>query len=83
MISHHIDFITTLVTKDQRIKTVIKIIKEVAAHFLKLGVRIEEMRMDSKFEPSRSELALFNIGLKTISKRKHIPDIERLNRIIK
>ena len=40
MISHHIDFITTLVTKDQRIKTVIKIIKEVAAHFLKLGVRI-------------------------------------------
>ena len=39
--------------------------------------------MESKFEPARSALDLLHIGINTVSKGKHVPEIDGINRITK
>ena len=81
--SHHIKFTTALTNKYQLTKPAIENIKEVKAQYSKRSFRIEKMWIDRKFEPYHDKSSLLNIGLNTIFKGKHVPEIERLNHIIK
>ena len=82
-ISHHIKFITYLMTKYQGIKPVIETIKKVEAHYAKHGFRIEGVRMDRQFGLACVKLDLLYIGINTISKGKYVPDIDQLKLTIK
>ena len=61
----------------------IETVKEIKAHYANCGFYIGDMRVDKKFEPDRDELSLLHIGLNTVSKGEHIPEIERLSHTIK
>ena len=80
--SHHIKPITDLMTKYERIIPVIATIKKVKSHDAKYGFCIEEMWIYRQCEPSFEKLPLRKVGISTVSKRYHMPELDRINRTI-
>jgi hypothetical protein len=81
--SRHIKFGTSETLKNQYNKTILAAIKQVKNVYAKSGFRILHLLMDGQFEPLRAEPADLQINLNTVSKNKHVPEIERCIHTVK
>ena len=82
-ISRHIIFATGSIIKNIKINNIEYGIKQFHKLYLHRGFKIMRIHADSEFEPPRAEISDTVTSLNCKSKKEHVPDIERFNRIIK
>ena len=58
-------------------------INQVNKPCLQRGLNITRIHSDSEFEPLLTQMTDIGIYLNCVSKNKHVPEIENLNRTIK
>ena len=76
-------FATGSMIKNIKIKNIEDGIKQVKNIYLQRGFKITRIRSDSEFEHLQLEIVDLGIYLNCASKKEHVPDIERCNRIFK
>ena len=70
-------------SKNRKVEHIADVITQVHKLYLQHGFKITRMHTDCEFEPLRKEMTALGINLNCVSKKKHVPTIERFIRTVK
>ena len=76
-------FSTGSMIKNRKVENIADRITQVHKLYLQRGFNITYMHTDCEFEPLRKEMTALGINLNCVSKKKHVPTIERFIRTVK
>jgi retron-type reverse transcriptase len=94
-VSRGIIFITAMILQDRKKATILKAIQQVCNVYKSRGHNINEMEFvnqqevintilaDNEFQALQEEIEEIGINVHLVSKCKHVPEVERQNRVIK
>ena len=81
--SRNLKFITVQYVRDRKTTTLAEGIKSVFEIYMSAGFRVRHVLVDGEFEHLRQSCTTMGSNLNTISANEHVPDIERMIRVVK
>ena len=82
-ISRHIMFATGSMIKNRKFEHIADGITQVHKLYLQRGFKITHMHTNCEFEPLCKDMTALGIKLNCVSKKEHVPEIERFIRTVK